>query len=174
MINYRTPTLDDAQALADLGRQTFVDTFGTLYSTENLQPFLEANYSLAALQADLNNHEHLLQVAEEANGQMIGYCKLAMANSFPGPFEGRHVMMLKQLYLKAAYHGMGVADQLMEWTLGEARSRGYDDIVLSVFSENPRAQRFYQRYGFEKYMDYFFMVGDHRDEEFLYRLKVRR
>jgi diamine N-acetyltransferase len=172
MISYRTPTIDDAQMLADLGRQTFVDTFGSLYSARNLQMFLETTYSLAALQIDFNNPERLFRVAEDSESQMVGYCKLGMVNGFPGPFDGRRVMELKQLYLKATYQGVGVADQLMQWALDEARSGGYDDIVLSVFSENPRAMRFYQRYGFEKYMDYFFMVGDHRDEEFLYRLKL--
>jgi diamine N-acetyltransferase len=173
MIAFRTPTFDDAQALATLGRETFVDTFGPLYSAENLRRFVEETYSLAALQRDLSNPERLFRVAE-ADGAMIGYCKLGLVNGFPGPFEGRRVMEFKQLYLKAEHQGSGVANQLMDWALGEARHAGFDDIVLSVFSENPRAQRFYQRYGFEKYMDYFFMVGDQRDAEFLYRLKLTR
>jgi diamine N-acetyltransferase len=173
MISYRTPTYEDAQALATLGRETFAHTFGTLYAPENLRRFVEETYSLTALQRDLNNPERLFRVAED-DGDMIGYCKLGLVNGFPGPFEGRRVMELKQLYLKADYKGAGIANTLMDWALGEAHSGGFDDIVLSVFSENPRAQRFYQRYGFEKYMDYFFMVGDHRDEEFLYRLKLTR
>jgi diamine N-acetyltransferase len=171
MIYYRTPTIDDAQALADLGRETFVDTFGTLYSAENLQHFLTQTYALAALQTDLSNAERLFQVAE-ADGVMIGYCKLGTTNSFPGPFDGRRVMELKQLYLRSGHKGTGVADTLMQWALAQAK--GYDDIALSVYSDNPRAQRFYQRYGFEKYMDYFFMVGTHRDEEYLYRLQLSK
>ncbi len=173
MITYRTPGADDAQALANLGRETFVETFGPLYSAENLRRFIDETYSLAALQSDLANPARRFCVAETAD-QMVGYCKLGLVNGFPGPFEGRQVMELKQLYLRADQKGSGVADKLMAWALGEAKVGNFDDIVLSVFSENPRAQRFYQRYGFEKYMDYFFMVGDHRDEEFLYRLKLRR
>jgi diamine N-acetyltransferase len=169
MIEYRTPTADDAQALADLGQETFVQAFGHLYSAVNLNLFLQETYALCALQADLANPERLFQVAED-DGRMIGYCKLGLANHFPGPFENRRVMEFKQLYLRDGYKGVGAADQLMKWALH--MSQGYDDIVLSVYSDNPRAQRFYQRYGFEKYMDYFFMVGDHRDEEYLYRLKL--
>jgi diamine N-acetyltransferase len=171
MIKYRTPTYDDAQSLADLGRETFVATFAHIYSNENLQQFLNETYSLAALRKDLTNPERLFQVAEH-DGHMVGYCKLGLANYFPGPFEGRKVIEFKQLYLREGYKGAGIADHLMHWALATAKAHGFDDMVLSVYSENPRAQKFYQRFGFEKYMDYFFMVGTHRDEEYLYRLKL--
>jgi diamine N-acetyltransferase len=169
MIIYRTPTPNDAQALADLGRDTFVHSFGHLYSTANLNLFVEDTYSLCMVKAELENTERLYQVAEE-DGRMVGYCKLGRTNHFPWPFENRRAMEFKQLYLHHDYKGIGIADQLMQWAL--QMSHGYDDMVLSVYSNNPRAQRFYQRYGFEKYMDYFFMVGGHRDDEYLYRLKL--
>jgi ribosomal protein S18 acetylase RimI-like enzyme len=44
---------------------------------------------------------------------------------------------------------------------------------LSVYSENLGAQRFYQRYGFEHVADIDFWVGNHRDDEFLYELKLQ-
>jgi ribosomal protein S18 acetylase RimI-like enzyme len=61
----------------------------------------------------------------------------------------------------------------MRWALEQATNRGYDDMVLCVFSGNLRAQRFYQRYGFAKYMDYHFTVGDQRDHEFLFHKSLR-
>ena len=53
-----------------------------------------------------------------------------------------------------------------------ARERGHDAVLLSVYSENFGAQRFYQRYGFGKIADITFQVGDHFDPEFLYELKL--
>jgi hypothetical protein len=41
-----------------------------------------------------------------------------------------------------------------------------------VWSENRAAQRFYARYGFAKIADIGFMVGSHRDEEFLLELRL--
>ena len=40
---------------------------------------------------------------------------------------------------------------------------------LSVWSENPGAQRFYARYGFAFAGEYAFIVGAQRDREFMYR-----
>jgi ribosomal protein S18 acetylase RimI-like enzyme len=56
----------------------------------------------------------------------------------------------------------------MDWIMDHARARGADEVQLSVWSGNPGAQRFYARYGFSKVADIHFMVGSHRDEEFLF------
>ena len=61
---------------------------------------------------------------------------------------------------------------LMDWAIAEARGSGADALQLSVFSENFGAQRFYHRYGFGKVADIDFWVGNHRDHEFLYELKL--
>jgi len=45
-------------------------------------------------------------------------------------------------------------------------------VLLSVYSENYGAQRFYQRYGFAKIADITFRVGTQLDAEFLYQLET--
>lgn len=171
MITYRTPNLGDAAALAEIGRTSFVDAFGHLYKASDLNAFLGQTYSLAALEADLANPQRLFRVAEEG-GQMIGYCKLGFEMGFDIDLGNRRGMELKQLYLSGAKTGSGVGAALIDWALGEARARGYDDVILSVWSGNFGGQRFYARHGFEKVGDTIFMVGTHRDDEFLYGLKL--
>jgi diamine N-acetyltransferase len=171
MITYRTPGPDDAQALADLGRTSFVDAFGHLYSEADLNAFLEQVYSKASLDAELANPKRLFRVAE-SDGQMIGYCKLGLELSLDyDPGEAR-AMELKQLYLRGQQTGSGIGAAFMEWALGEASERGYDEVILSVWSENHGAQRFYSRHGFEKIGDTIFMVGQQRDEEYLFGRKL--
>jgi ribosomal protein S18 acetylase RimI-like enzyme len=60
----------------------------------------------------------------------------------------------------------------MEWVLAEARRRGAAEMYLSVFTDNPRARRFYERYGFDYVGRYAFMVGTHADEDLIMRLKL--
>ena len=57
----------------------------------------------------------------------------------------------------------------MQWVMDEARTRGAEQLFLSVFVDNHRAQRFYARYGFEQVGTYAFMVGDHADEDLIMR-----
>jgi len=68
--------------------------------------------------------------------------------------------------------GQGVADALIQWVIERARDLGADNLYLSVFTENHRARRFYEKYGFEPEGTYAFMVGTHADEDVVMRLKL--
>jgi diamine N-acetyltransferase len=172
MIVYRTPEPVDAEALAALGRETFSITFGHLYSAENLTAFLAEVHDVASVRTQISDANRSYRVAQDGE-TLVGYCKLGFDSSLPVDLPGRTVVELKQLYLQATHFGLGVADTLMQWAIAQAKSHGADDLVLSVYSENPRAQRFYQRYGFVQVGEYYFAVGEHRDHEFLFRLDLR-
>jgi ribosomal protein S18 acetylase RimI-like enzyme len=161
----------EAQQLADLGRDTFVATFGHLYSPVNLDSFLRATYGSEVQAGQLTDSKYGIQVAVK-DSRFVGYVKVG-ANSIPFAEPGRNTGELKQLYVRPDLFGSGLAPRLMEWGMTWLRSRGYQDILLSVFSQNLRAQRFYERYGFIKLADHFFMVGDHRDEEFIFRARLK-
>jgi RimJ/RimL family protein N-acetyltransferase len=60
----------------------------------------------------------------------------------------------------------------MDWVLAEARRQGAEQLYLSVFTDNIRAQRFYARYGFEPVGTYAFMVGTHADEDIIMRARL--
>lgn len=174
-IEYRAVTAGDTDALAELGRDSFNDAFAHLYASENLNMFLEKIYAPASIEAEIANPDRLYRVAV-MDGELVGYCKLSLQTSFTTEIgtslAGRKIMDLSQLYIRSDVTGQNIGDALTQWALKEARVRQYDDILLSVYAENYRAHRFYARYGFTKYADTYFMVGNHRDEEFLYRLQL--
>ncbi len=169
MMIFRTPTIADAVALAELGASSFVDAFGSLYSASDLASYLEQAYSVDAVAAELSDPNRLFRVAEE-HGLMVGYCKLGLDPSFDYDMNGCRGMELKQLYLRGSTTGKGVGSTFMDWAIGEARTRHYDAVVLSVYSGNIAGQRFYHRHGFTKWADTYFMVGTQRDDEYLFGL----
>ena len=107
----------------------------------------------------------------EIDGQAVAYAKIG-PHELPAEAEGPAVD-LKQIYVLGDWHGTSVARELMDWVLAEARARGAGEVFLSVFTENPRAIRFYERYGFEPAGRYAFMVGDQADEDQIMRLRLR-
>lgn len=169
-IVYRTPTMADADALCALGRDTFVETFGHLYSDKDRDHFLETVFGPTGMPVEMADPDFGFQVAE-VDGQMVGYCKV-------GPLYmdvdtgGRRALELRQLYVRGTHQGSGIAARLMDWGLDELRRRGAEDAYLSVWSENERAKRFYARYGFVEVGRYAFMVGDHEDEDHVMRLAL--
>lgn len=60
----------------------------------------------------------------------------------------------------------------MEWVFAEARVRGADELFLSVFVDNQRARRFYQRRGFIDVGPYHFMVGNQADEDVVMKVAL--
>ncbi len=168
-LRFRNAVPADAAALAELGRRSFVETFGHLYTPENLAAFLET-HNPRDWAAQLVDAEFAVRVAE-ADGGLAAYAKLGPPSL---PFEPRgRSIELRQFYILKPWHGAGVAAELMDWVLAEARRRGAEDLYLSVFVDNHRARRFYARYRFEYVGLYAFMVGTHADEDHVMRLSLR-
>ena len=165
----RRATIEDAQALADLGQVTFIDAFGHLYTPEDLQTFIEESHSPAAYARVLANPDYALWLAER-EGVAIGYaqagpCGLPHAEAQPADGE------LKRLYLLRDAQNSGVGVALLDVALAWLERDGPQTLWISVWSENYGAQRFYGRHGFEHAGEYEFIVGEQRDREFIYRRK---
>ena len=162
---------EDARALAALARDSFVAAFGHLYREEDLSAFLAEHKTAERYRRNLADSGTLIQVAED-NAALAGYCQLRRPSGFRSKSDASHPIELQQLYLAPAMTGRGTGAALMEWALATARALGCDAVQLSVFSENYRAQRFYARFGFAKIADVDFWVGEQRDHEFLYELRL--
>lgn len=158
----------DVPALSRLAIESFNAKFAHLYSAKDLADFLEENLSEPAIAAELANPARIYRLAEDADGALLGYCKIGLTCGFPDHARGQRVMELKQLYTAPEATGQGIGGALMDWAMGEFAARGADEAQLSVYAENFGAHRFYARYGFEKVADITFRVGEQLDPEFLF------
>jgi ribosomal protein S18 acetylase RimI-like enzyme len=156
----------DAEMLAALGRDSFVAAFGHLYSAEDLGLFLDTHKTPAAYSRYIADSGVRIALAE-SNGRPAGFCILVERSEFVEHSDAETPVALSQLYCAPGRSGEGIGAALMDWALSEAQTLGADAIQLSVWSGNAGAQRFYARYGFEKIADIHFMVGNHRDDEYL-------
>lgn len=155
----------DAALVAELFEQSFVQTFGHLYRNEDLTAFL-AGVSPEAFAAEIASSDFAIRIAEE-DGQAIGFAKLGPpslpVDTPPASAE------LRQIYVLEPWQGRGIAKELYEWVERQARARGSAHLQLTVYVDNHRARRFYDRYGFEEVGRYDFMVGSHADEDIIMR-----
>ncbi|MBS0482622.1 MAG: GNAT family N-acetyltransferase [Proteobacteria bacterium] len=163
----REASPSDIPALSRLASDAFIAKFGHLYSAENLNAFLTSALSETAIAGDYADPLQVYRLAE-ADGELMGFAKIALKCGFPEHARGERTMELKQLYAAAGATGKGIGAALMDWAMAELAARGADEVQLSVYSENQGAHRFYERYGFGKVADITFKVGDHIDPEFLF------
>lgn len=167
MIGYRDARTIDGPALGAMARRSFVETFGTLYSQADLSAFLDDAFGPNGLQAQLSDPDFTIRLALDGD-EIVGYVKMGPV-TFPGEWRP-DAIELYQFYVLGAWHGQGVAQDLMAWALDFARGHGAREVILSVYVDNFRAHRFYEKYGFEDIGRIAFRVGETVDDDNLMRL----
>ena len=158
----------DTHRLADIGRETFVETFGTLYPPDDLSAYLLAAYDTEATRLSLEDPAQASWLLEDASGRALGYatagpCGLPHSEAGPGALE------LKRIYLRPGVQGGGLGGALFDAVMTWMAAQSPPDVWIGVWSENFGAQRFYARRGFQKVGEYGFHVGNTIDREFILR-----
>jgi GNAT superfamily N-acetyltransferase len=167
-IAYRAATAADLPAIDALFRSSFSDTFAHLYKPEDLALFF-ADFTPEAWAEEFADPSYGWLLAEE-DGQLAGFVKLGPPSV---PVASRADRLeLRQIYIDKAWHGQGIAPVLMDWAIGEAKARGVHELYLTVYVDNHRARKVYDRYGFQPVGSYSFMVGNHADEDIIMRLTL--
>jgi ribosomal protein S18 acetylase RimI-like enzyme len=147
----------DAQPLAVLARETFVDAFGAFNTPEHLRAYCEASFS-ADKQAEELADKGLTTLVSEFDDSLTGYAQVRL-DSPNDNVQARHPAQLCRLYVRSAWHGRGVAQQLMRAVCAVATGAGMDVMWLGVWQENPRGIAFYKKLGFEIVGGMIFYVG---------------
>lgn len=146
-ITIRRATVNDAEALSVIARQTFYDTFTGTCSEEDMQQFLEEVFSLEQAKKELSDPDDLFFLAE-ADGVLTGYLRMMEDYSGLELMKKWKALELKRIYVDKQFHGMGIAPKLMDFVENYARSHHYEVIWLGVWEHNKRAKRFYEKNGF--------------------------
>lgn len=169
-LTFRDAQLKDAAGLAEIGRDTFVETFGKLYTPGDLRNYLDDTYSISRMEADLKDPEVEVRIAFSGR-KMAAYCKIGPCK-LPFDVGPEPALELHRVYVYQAGQGVGVGRILLAWAIERSRQRGAKNLFLGVWESNERAIALYESRGFEKVGGYKFKVGDTLDDEFIMRLRL--
>ena len=169
-VSYRSATPADGPALDAMARAIWVETFGHSASATDIDLYLDEAYGTRGkLLRDLADPAVTFHLACEGEA-IVGYAKLTAP--FVDPAHAVDAVQLSQLYVASTHHGAGIADRLMDWVLATARARGHRALVLTVWEENGRARRYYEKRGFAHVGDYAFRTGTQVDRDLVMRLPL--
>lgn len=108
----------------------------------------------------------------ESRGPIVGYAMLVEGAPHDAELAAQlrlaPTVELSKFYLLPELHGSGAAGFLMRSTLFAASGLRASAIWLGTNQLNVRAQRFYQKNGFERVGVKQFFVGDHWEDDFVY------
>lgn len=162
----RRAAVADAEAVAALATDTFVETFGHLYRREDLAAFIREQQAPANYRHVLRDPAVAIWLASDPGGGLAGFvtagpCKL------PVPDRPAAAGEIRQLYLRGSAQGRGLGTTLLNLGLAWLSDRAFKPLYIGVWSGNHGAQRLYARHGFVKIAEYDFPVGQHLDREFI-------
>ena len=157
-IEIRKVTLKDIGVLAQIGRQTFEETFSDTNSADNMAKYLEEGFAVAKLTEEVSNVASQFYFAT-LNGQVIGYLKLNTGKSQTESLDVE-ALEIERIYVLAAYHGQKVGQLLYNKAMQVAEERKSPFVWLGVWEKNPRAIRFYEKNGFVAFDKHVFKLGE--------------
>jgi len=144
----RRGDINDVALLQQIGRKTFDDTFGNTCTKEDMRGVLDLFFNSAQVALELQDDADNFFFFEQ-DGIAKGYLRINAKHACPlESFQNRKNIELVRLYVLKEYHGVGVANELMNFALDIARNNGFDLMYLSVWEYNFRARGFYEKHGF--------------------------
>jgi len=169
-IRIRRAGAGDNVLLAEIGAETFHDTFAADNTPEDMATYLSESFGPERQALELADPASMFLIAESGN-RTLGYARLTWG---PSPLEvgGTRPMDIARFYVRPAWIGRGVARVLMEACLDEARLAQSDVIWLTVWEHNHRAIAFYAKWGFVAAGDVIFMLGNDSQRDLLLKRSV--
>jgi len=174
MLNYKISiaTLKDLPTIQGIAKKTFIEAFGPDNTQKNMAIYVANSFNTTKLTAEIkhpNSVFYLATLGEKA----IGYIKLNVGDAQTEAIKG-NCMELERIYVDSAYHGQGLGQLLMEKSIQIAQAAQKDFLWLGVWEKNPRAIRFYQKNGFEKFDTHVFLMVDDPQTDWMMKKMLRK
>ena len=157
MIAIRRAAESDADALAELGRSTFSETFAKDNRPEDMERYLSSTFGPELQRRELRDPKRRIAIAWDGS-EAVGYFHLAESEPDPS-VAGPKPIELVRLYVDARRLGLGVGAALMRECVALARREGFETLWLGVWEKNLRAQAFYRKNAFTRVGEHVFRLG---------------
>ena len=169
-VSIRYATIDDAMLIADISHQTFYETFASVNRKEDMEKFLNEQFTKGKLILEVGRLDNIFLLAYNA-GEIAGYVKLRDTR-IPGLQGNLNGMEIARIYAMASMIGKGVGSALMQASIDIAKEKAKNVIWLGVWEKNERAIEFYTRWGFQKFGETDFLLGDDIQKDWLMKKEI--
>lgn len=161
----RPAKFTDAKALAVLGAVTFYSTYSWYNTPEDMQSYIDNNFTISKLEEELAD-KTLQFVVIEASNSIIAYMKLSrVKNAY---MDDMAYLEIARLYVDDAFKGRHFGKKLLVEAEKIALDEGFEALWLGVWTKNEAAQAFYKHLGFIQAGNVTFTLGSDVQEDFIF------
>ena len=147
MISITKATANDFHIIAKIGKVAVGETHKASCSTEDLNDFLEKNYTDKAIQEELSLEKNIYHIIY-FNGETAGFSKIVLDCEHPN-IQQKNVTKLDRIYLLKEFFDLKLGFELLNFNIDLAKRNKQSGIWLFTWVENKRAVNFYLKAGFE-------------------------
>lgn len=170
-IEVKKATVNDVALLQQISRQTFSETFAEGNAAEDMEKYLDENFSQDKLQSELCNENSEFYFAL-LNEKVIGYLKVNTGES-QTEIKDEDALEIERIYVLKDFLGKNVGKVLYDKAVAIAKDKNVSFIWLGVWEENLRAIRFYEKNGFEAFDKHIFKLGDDEQTDIMMKLQLK-
>lgn len=171
-ITIRLATLEDTAAMREVAIQSYTDTFADSNTPENMEAFFAESYTLKKLEQEFSEPDSVLYLACDKE-KVVGFLRLRKTDEVEAQL-GKNTIELHRLYIDSKYHGKQIGRRLMEKALDYAHSKKVEWIWLGVWEHNYNAQKFYAKWGFERFGEHVFQMGDDPQIDWVLKKRITK
>lgn len=153
MISITRATEQDHEAIVAIGRVSVEEAHRGSTTAENLNAYLEKNYTEDAIRQELNDPDNIYHLIRY-NGVPAGFSKIILNAKHPG-IVSENVTKLDRIYLLKEFYGLKLGLELLHSNIRLARNNNQSGIWLYTWIGNERAINFYLKTGFK-------IIGSHK------------
>lgn len=166
----RRATESDAAALAELARQTFIDTYLDLNDPEDVRQHCDLAFGVAQQLAEIRAPQYVVLLQFHAD-ELIGFAQVAH-KAQPDCVTQDKVVALYRYYLKKSWHGKGAALPLLAAAEHAAKEFGANYLWLGMWKHNQRAAAFYRKAGFQHIGETTYQFGPNLEIDDVFLKKI--
>lgn len=166
----RKATISDLKILQKIGKRTFIETFASENSSENMTEYLESAFTTEKLMSELTNINSEFYFAE-IEGEVVGYLKVNF-NDSQTELKVSNALEIERIYVLKEFHGKKVGQILYDNAIEIAKNKSLNNVWLGVWEQNPRAIRFYEKNGFKVFDKHIFRLGNEEQIDLMMMIKL--
>jgi ribosomal protein S18 acetylase RimI-like enzyme len=157
-------------AIADLATFTFRESWIEPGNESDIEEYIDSHFSPEVMERELAK-DTILYYIIALKGESAGYIKL-QKNDQPENYRLERPLAIHRIYIKKQFQNLKLGSQLIEFAISFAKENGFSNVWLGVWNENYGAIRFYEKYGFIRFGNYEFIMGNIVSDDYLMGLKL--
>jgi len=169
MVQIRLAEAGEAELIAEISRETFYDTFAAHNTVADMDKFMAEQFSTAQLVEEFSQTGHTFFLAW-VDDLPAGY--IFLKNKSHQALGSASAMEISRLYVRKAFIGKGIGKLLMQKAIAFAAQEQKEWIWLGVWEHNQTAIDFYTAFGYEKFAEHEFILGDDVQLDWLMKKKL--